>query len=117
MTAPPQHPPPPTTTTTTSTSTGTGGGAGSGGELEIGVWVEGSQKWISGVSRRTTCHDLIKALLRAQGQRATDAEVINNVIVERWKKVERPLDHEQRILKVSIIILLYVCIYISRHVF
>lgn len=68
-------------------------------EVEIGVWVEGVQKWVTGVTRRTTCHDLIKALLRAQ-QRCDDADVIQYVIVERWRKVERPLDHEQRILKV-----------------
>ncbi|KAF2368382.1 Ras-associating (RA) domain [Trinorchestia longiramus] len=69
-------------------------------EVEIGVWVDGSQKWVSGVTRRTTCYDLIRALLRAQNLRATDADVMNYIIVERWKKVERPLDHEQRILKV-----------------
>ncbi|XP_063852978.1 ras association domain-containing protein 10-like [Scylla paramamosain] len=77
-------------------------GAMSSSEVEIGVWVEGVQKWVTGVTRRTTCHDLIKALLRAQhgGGRADDEEVIQYVIVERWRKVERPLDHEQRILKV-----------------
>lgn len=70
-------------------------------EVEIGVWVEGVQKWVTGVTRRTTCHDLIKALLRAQHNgRADDSDVIQYVIVERWRKVERPLDHEQRILKV-----------------
>ncbi|XP_042211747.1 ras association domain-containing protein 10-like [Homarus americanus] len=70
-------------------------------EVEIGVWVEGVQKWVTGVTRRTTCHDIIKALLRAQHNgRADDSDVIQYVIVERWRKVERPLDHEQRILKV-----------------
>lgn len=72
-------------------------------ELEIGVWVEGVQKWVTGVTRRTTCHDVIKALLRAQshGRAPEDCDVMQFVIVERWRKVERPLDHEQRILKVS----------------
>ncbi|XP_045611639.2 ras association domain-containing protein 10 [Procambarus clarkii] len=71
-------------------------------EVEIGVWVEGVQKWVTGVTRRTTCHDLVKALLRAQpgAARADDGDVMHYVIVERWRKVERPLDHEQRILKV-----------------
>lgn len=84
----------------------TRGGVVTGGvmtsEVEIGVWVEGVQKWVTGVTRRTTCHDLIKALLRAQHSgRTDDSDVIQYVIVERWRKVERPLDHEQRILKVS----------------
>ncbi|XP_066959447.1 ras association domain-containing protein 10-like [Macrobrachium rosenbergii] len=70
-------------------------------EVEIGVWVEGVQKWVTGVTRRTTCHDVIKALLRAQqNARIDDSDVNHYVIVERWRKVERPLDHEQRILKV-----------------
>ena len=81
---------------------GTSALAGSGDLLEIGVWVDGAQKWVSGLNRRTTCHDLIRALLRAQDIPATDADVINHVIVEKWKKVERPLDHEQRILKVYV---------------
>lgn len=70
-------------------------------EVEIGVWVEGVQKWVTGVTRRTSCHDIIKALLRAQSLPAQDSDVIDYVIVERWRKVERPLDHEQRILKVG----------------
>ncbi|XP_042872335.1 ras association domain-containing protein 10-like isoform X2 [Penaeus japonicus] len=69
-------------------------------DAEIGVWVDGVQKWVTGVTRRTTCHDVIKALLRAQSVRAEDSDVMQYVIVERWRKVERPLDHEQRILKV-----------------
>lgn len=70
-------------------------------DAEIGVWVDGVQKWVTGVTRRTTCHDVIKALLRAQSVRAEDSDVMQYVIVERWRKVERPLDHEQRILKVG----------------
>ncbi|CAL4073797.1 unnamed protein product, partial [Meganyctiphanes norvegica] len=76
-------------------------------EVEIGVWVEGVQKWVTGVTRRTTCQDVIKALLRAttttqqqQHDQDQQPDVHHYVIVERWRKVERPLDHEQRILKV-----------------
>ncbi|KAB7495347.1 Ras association domain-containing protein 9 [Armadillidium nasatum] len=69
-------------------------------EVEIGVWVGGVQKWVTGVTRRTSCHDVIKALLRAQSLPARDSDVNDYVLMERWRKVERPLDHEQRILKV-----------------
>ena len=43
----------------------------------------------------------MQALLRASGKQATDEEVIKHVIVERWRNVERPLDHEQRMYKVG----------------
>ena len=77
-------------------------------DVEIGVWVEGVQKWVTGVTRRTTCHDVIKALLRAQANsRIDDTDVNSYVIVERWRKVEKPLDHEQRLLKVSHVIVNY----------
>ena len=73
-------------------------------DVEIGVWVDGVQKWVTGVTRRTTCHDVIKALLRAQGScnRTHETDVNSYVIVERWRKVEKPLDHEQRLLKVKV---------------
>ena len=33
------------------------------------------------------------------GRRLSGEEVIKHVIVERWRNVERPLDHEQRMYK------------------
>ncbi|XP_065343938.1 ras association domain-containing protein 10-like isoform X2 [Cloeon dipterum] len=69
---------------------------------EIPIWVNGAQRWISGIGRKTTCDDVIRVLLRSEGchTEAKDKEDKHYAIVERWKKVERPLDGRSRILKV-----------------
>ncbi|XP_046665792.1 ras association domain-containing protein 10-like [Homalodisca vitripennis] len=58
---------------------------------ELPVWVSGQQLWVRGVDRKTTCADVISALLGRPDE--------SYVIVERWRKVERPLGGETRLLK------------------
>ncbi|XP_071450828.1 ras association domain-containing protein 10-like [Hetaerina americana] len=96
-----------------------------GSTAEVPVWVNGLQRWVTGIDRRTTCDDVIKALLRSDPQPrhhspgrvgggwgpqhqqpphqvAPLPEDLHHryAIVERWRKVERPLDGRSRILKV-----------------
>lgn len=71
---------------------------------EIPIWINGAQRWISGIGRKTTCDDVIRVLLRSEGCHADTKDDKHHgkhyAIVERWKKVERPLDGRARILKV-----------------
>ncbi|KAF0309339.1 Ras association domain-containing protein 10 [Amphibalanus amphitrite] len=68
---------------------------------EVPVWVDGVEKWVTGVGRRTTCADLVHALLSAERrQTPSEHEVRAHAIVERWRQVERPLDPAARIQKV-----------------
>jgi Ras association domain-containing protein 9/10 len=72
---------------------------------EIPIWINGAQRWISGIGRKTTCDDVIRVLLRSEGCHADTIKDEKHhgkhyAIVERWKKVERPLDGRARILKV-----------------
>ncbi|RZF38636.1 hypothetical protein LSTR_LSTR003442 [Laodelphax striatellus] len=60
-------------------------------EGEIPVWVSGQQLWVRGVDRKTTCNDVITALLGRHED--------GYVIVERWRRVERPLGGDTRLLK------------------
>lgn len=69
---------------------------------EIPVWVGGLQKWVTGLTKKTTCEDVVRVLLRSEGrpQVELDTECAHHVLVERWRKVERPLDSKTRVLKV-----------------
>lgn len=58
---------------------------------ELPVWVSGQQLWVRGVDRKTTCNDVISALLGHMDE--------SYVIVERWRRVERPLGGDTRLLK------------------
>lgn len=88
---------------------------------EIPVWVNNRQRWVTGVGRKTTCDDVITVLLKSEGARGSGDDVCNPgtscnaggggggsspteghgyAIMERWRRVERPLDGRARILKV-----------------
>ncbi|KAE8744493.1 hypothetical protein FOCC_FOCC008881 [Frankliniella occidentalis] len=82
---------------------------------ELPVWVFGRCRWVSGVCRRTTCQDVLEAVLTAPTPAPADQDPAPGagpagpgghfdpaayVIVERWKGVERRLDGRVRILKV-----------------
>ncbi|XP_046394795.1 ras association domain-containing protein 10-like [Ischnura elegans] len=85
---------------------------------EVPVWVNGLQRWVTGIDRRTTCDDVIRVLLKSEPQthqqrhhspgrggwapQHQNPEELHHryAIVERWRKVERPLDGRSRILKV-----------------
>jgi len=83
------------------------GGAGRGVEpapgIEVPFLVNNQQKWISGIVDTTTCGDIVKALLAAEGRlgRAGQAELLGKfVLVERWRRVERPLRAESALLRI-----------------
>ncbi|XP_075234612.1 uncharacterized protein LOC142332206 [Lycorma delicatula] len=58
---------------------------------ELPVWVSGQQLWVRGLDKKTTCNDVIKALLGHSDD--------NYVIIERWRRVERQLGGDTRLLK------------------
>ena len=66
------------------------------------MWVDGVEKWVTGIGRRTTCADLVRALLTTEAGSAppTESELRSYGLVERWRQVERPLDGAARIQKV-----------------
>ncbi|XP_067000493.2 ras association domain-containing protein 10 [Anabrus simplex] len=66
-------------------------------EAEIPVWVNNRQRWVTGIGRKTTCDDVISVLLR---DLPGTLDPHGFVIMERWRRVERPLDSRSRILKV-----------------
>lgn len=68
-------------------------------ELEIPIWVKGTQKWVTGLTKRTTCDDVIYALLYQEGLHET-ANTSAYAIFEKWKEVERPLQGRTKIIKV-----------------
>ncbi|EEC10494.1 peptidylglycine alpha-amidating monooxygenase cooh-terminal interactor protein-1, putative [Ixodes scapularis] len=69
---------------------------------EIPVWVGGVQKWVTGVGRRTTCEDVVRALLdswRPAKCSSTNSDC-NYALVELCQRgIERHLDGRSRILK------------------
>lgn len=71
---------------------------------EVPVWVDGEQRYISGITRSTTCNDLIEALLSddcvAGRPGYTSKSIKDYVITERWKKVEQVLEGRTQILKI-----------------
>lgn len=38
---------------------------------EIPIWVRGEQRWVSGISEETTCHDVIQVLLQDEQMRVS----------------------------------------------
>lgn len=72
---------------------------------EIPVWIRGEQRWISGLTKDTTCGQLVDVLLRDEGlivgDRTATAELINQyVITERWRRVEQILENSTKVLKI-----------------
>ena len=96
---------------------GPGPPPGPGGACtEIPFWIHDRPKWVSGISRQTTCQDILHALVRAERKAANLQEVkpakseksedltcrkISRqlALVEQWRGVERPLSGSSRILK------------------
>lgn len=65
-------------------------------ELEIPIWYKGKVKWISNLSNRSTCADVIEAILSSLS--IVDGEN-QYLIFECWRGVERPLKNRCRLLK------------------
>ena len=63
---------------------------------EVPVWLDNRELWVSGVCRKTTCSDVIAAVLGSQAC----AGGACYAIMERWRRVERQLDGSAKILRV-----------------
>jgi Ras association domain-containing protein 9/10 len=66
-------------------------------EPEVPVWYKGAQKWITGLTRRTTCDDVIYAVMCDSCARHVD--LAEYAMWERWRGVERPLRGRTKVLK------------------
>ncbi|XP_040571466.1 ras association domain-containing protein 10 isoform X2 [Lepeophtheirus salmonis] len=63
---------------------------------EIPFWVNDRQKWVSGITKSTTCADIISSLLDAENKSIPLEQL---AIVEHWKGVQRPLSNDCKIQK------------------
>ncbi|KAM9461703.1 ras association domain-containing protein 10 [Clarias gariepinus] len=69
-------------------------------ESRISVWVCREEKLVSGLSKRTTCADVIKVLLEEQNsQGRASASARAYCIVEKWRGFERVLPNKTKILR------------------
>ncbi|KAH9490022.1 hypothetical protein Btru_045061 [Bulinus truncatus] len=66
---------------------------------DIPIWFNGTQNWMTGLTRRTTCDDIVYALLYSSALHETES-TDNYAIFEKWREVERPLSSRTKILKV-----------------
>ena len=80
----------------------TGGNSVSPAGIEVPFLVNNNKKWISGIVDQTSCGDIIKALLAAEGRLKgiNEDQLERFVLVERWRRVERPLKKESGLLKI-----------------
>ncbi|MBN3279886.1 RASFA protein, partial [Polyodon spathula] len=75
------------------------------GECKISVWVCREEKLVSGLSRRTTCADVVKVLLEDQNlQHGASAQMLSGspqsyCVVEKWRGFERTLPNKTKILR------------------
>ncbi|PSN58446.1 hypothetical protein C0J52_02781 [Blattella germanica] len=74
---------------------------------EIPVWVNSRLRWVTGIGRKTTCDDVIAVLLKGEEdgkarpvESSSQKEAPGFAIMERWRRMERPLDGRSRILRV-----------------
>ncbi|XP_069479728.1 ras association domain-containing protein 10 [Ambystoma mexicanum] len=75
-------------------------------ERKISVWVCQEEKLVSGLSRRTTCADVVRVLLEEQGAQEDEGPggmltgpAHSYCIVEKWRGFERILPNKTRILR------------------
>ncbi|KAM8895363.1 ras association domain-containing protein 10 isoform 2-T2 [Spinachia spinachia] len=66
-----------------------------GEEGKISVWVRREEKLVSGLSKRTSCTDVVKVLLEAQDAQRDPSYCI----VEKWRCFERTLSSKTKILR------------------
>jgi len=67
-------------------------------ETEIPIWYNGKMKWISNLTTRSTCSDIIEAILSTDENYFSQTNE-NFVLYESWRGVERPLKSRCRLLK------------------
>ncbi|XP_056227397.1 ras association domain-containing protein 10 [Seriola aureovittata] len=68
-------------------------------ESKISVWVCREEKLIHGLSKRTTCADVIKVLLEDQNSQHGLSAAQSYCIVEKWRGFERILPNKTKILR------------------
>lgn len=68
--------------------------------FEIPIWLRGEPRWISGITEATQARDLAEALLANEGLLQKNTVIDEYVITERWKKIEKILVPEAKILKI-----------------
>ncbi|XP_026884592.2 ras association domain-containing protein 10 [Electrophorus electricus] len=73
-------------------------------DCKISVWVCREEKLVSGLSRRTTCADVVKVLLEESFQQGAGAPTFTGsprsyCIVEKWRGFERSLPNKTKILR------------------
>lgn len=71
-------------------------------ESKISVWVCREEKLVSGLSKRTTCADVIRVLLEEQNQEqrvSLPGSPQSYCIVEKWRGFERILPNKTKILR------------------
>ena len=68
---------------------------------DIAVWVKGREKLLTGVSRATTCQDIVKTLLKdnLKVDKISKSCAENFALYERWRDCERPLAPQTRVYK------------------
>uniref|UniRef100_A0A3Q3K7J4 Ras-associating domain-containing protein n=1 Tax=Monopterus albus TaxID=43700 RepID=A0A3Q3K7J4_MONAL len=68
-------------------------------ELKISVWVYREEKLVLGLSKRTTCADVVKVLLEDQNSKHSFSTAQSYCIVEKWRGFERILPKKTKILR------------------
>jgi len=71
--------------------------------VEIPFWIFGQQKWVSGINKNTTCQEVLEVLFQYIGTKAEETGGVksdNFCLVEKWRKIERPLGSSTKVLKV-----------------
>lgn len=63
------------------------------------MWVCREEKLVLGLSKRTTCADVVKVLLEEQNSQGGLCATQSYCIVEKWRGFERILPHKTRILR------------------
>ncbi|KAJ8002779.1 hypothetical protein DPEC_G00162500 [Dallia pectoralis] len=75
------------------------------GECKVSVWVCREEKLVSGLSKRTTCADVVTVLLEDQNlQQGASAAMLSGTpqsycIVEKWRGFERLLPNKTKMLR------------------
>ncbi|XP_002737762.1 ras association domain-containing protein 10-like [Saccoglossus kowalevskii] len=68
---------------------------------EIAVWIDGREKRVAGMTKKTTCGEVVKTLLRVKNKDLNDEQhCLNFTLFERWRDCERPLPAKTKIYKV-----------------
>ncbi|XP_071956128.1 ras association domain-containing protein 9-like [Antedon mediterranea] len=70
--------------------------------MEVNVWVNNREKKVKGLTKRTTCHDVITALLynKTKADQLSDDYIETYVLIEQWRECERILPRNTKIIKI-----------------